>query len=137
MANRHLWPVVVAVGLLAGLLGAFLGFAITEDEDAPPFEAVPPGERGVVIERGILTGAGTAQQTMFPLGVPDTVARVMVEQCGDAFSRSESASAGFCAGTLSISISVTGEVRQITVPVACAVAVRVGDSWPTGLEECR
>ena len=137
MANRHLLPVVVAVGLLAGVLGALLGFAITEDEDAPPFEAVPPGERGVVIERGILTGAGTADQTMFPLGVPDAVARVVVEQCEDALSRSEPASAGFCAGTLSISISVTGEVRQITVPVACAVAVRVGDSWPTGLEECR
>ncbi len=33
MAYRHLMPIVVVVALVAGAMGAFLGFPLTEDSD--------------------------------------------------------------------------------------------------------
>jgi hypothetical protein len=140
MAYRHLMPIVVVVALLAGAMGAFLGFLLTDGGDEQEARVAELEARTAELETspGVVIGKSTvATRTSFSVSRGREVSKTVshADSCEpetvvleSLIRRSE------CVLTVS---GVGGQPAEIPVSGDCFSRIRVGEPWPSELEECR
>ena len=126
MTYKILVPIVVVVALAAGAMGAFLGVALTEDED-------PPGN-GIVVGR-VVEARAPDDGLWLDLGPNVSV----VEQSTGLYTSDFSFLGQLLFARFRITALGDAGAPAYTVSVSrdCYDVTALGDPWPSPLEECR